>query len=349
MSMAKICAPWAISSPASSAAEGISTMQPIGGRRSTSTPRLCSSSRQAVTSCRQASQSAAPAIMGKRIRRSPQGAACSSARICGHSRRWFCRPSLTVAVQGASSSALESQVRTASMAPLAASRCSFSRFNCSCSDSSFKITDSVRSRPVPTAVNGRALSSVPYRFVIVSRRNAVPSLVRQGWAATGSATLPCRRFSAILQSAWAICAPSGSTIRLPVPSSRLASRMARLPAASAATPSPNCSTAGRPMLRAMIAAWLMVLSWLLASPRIMRRSRLNRSLGKKRSATKMLGRFKCRRRRGRPSRISTTRRQTSQTSTLRSRMYSSSTSRRRRAKICSARSTAAAPPAPAAM
>ena len=179
--------------------------------------------------------------MGKRIRRSPQGAACSSARICGHSRRWFCRLSLTVAVQGASSSALESQVRTASMAPLAA----FSRFNCSCSDSSFKITDSVRSRPVPTAVNGRALSSVPYRFVIVSRRNAVPSLVRQGWAATGSATLPCRRFSAILQSAWAICAPSGSTIRLPVPSSRLASRMARLPVASAATPSPNCSTAGR--------------------------------------------------------------------------------------------------------
>ena len=309
-----------------------------------SRPSASSSSRQALTSFTQRSQSATSFIIGNTTRRSPSVAARSSARICGLNSRLPRRRSCVSPAQGASSSARVSQVRSSTGTPSALFSSSRRRVVCTSSLWSYRIAVSVRTRPMPAAprVWGTSLSLM---LQVGIRRKAVPSFVRQGRAATGSGFWPCRRLNAILQSAWAICAPSGSTISVPLS----ASRIARWPTAMAAVPPPSCTTAGMPMLRAMMAAWLTVLSWSLARPSTMRRSRLNRSLGKKRSATRMLGRFRCRRRRGRPSRISTTRRQTSQTSTLRSRMYSSSTFFRRPAKICSARSTAAAPPAPAAI
>ena len=236
------------------AAEGISITQPSIGIP-ISTPLICSSSLQSLTSCRHLSQSAASFTIGNTTHRCPSGAARSSARIWDLNSRFPPSRACSSADQGASSSARVSQVRSTTGTPSAERRYSFRRLVWVCSLCSQRIALSERTMPMPAApcVWGTSLS---IRLQVCIRRKAVPPLVRQGRAATGSGCWPCRRLNAIWQSTRAICAPSGSTTSVPLS----ASRIARRPTAMAAAPSPSCTTAGIPMLRAIMAAWLIVLS-----------------------------------------------------------------------------------------
>ena len=170
----------------------------------------------------------------------------------------------------------------------------------------------------------------------------VPSAVRQGRKSRS----PLTRFTVqrCRSSSWFSSCGSGFRISRPLS----ASSAAMLPLQSAITSRPSWITAGRPMVRAMIAAWLWLLPAAVARPSSRFRSTPTMSLGYRESATRMDGSERIRVPRGLPSRMADTRWQASSTSALRWLMYSSCTLRRRWANCRPVASTASAASLPSA-
>ena len=136
--------------------------------------------------------------------------------------------------------------------------------------------NSLRKRPTPSAPACMASSTSSGPEQLAIRATWAPSFVRQGPAAPRAASR-FFRMEAPTMRRWASLrtASSGSRMRRPLSASSTA------PAAQfwLKKPAPSCTTAGMPMVRAMMEAWLCSLPSAQATPSSMPRPMETMSLG----------------------------------------------------------------------